>query len=340
VSELRFHQVAPDASDAEIGAWNAAYVASETHGRADASPFRLAETVDMIRTTTSFRWFGAWMAHRGDELVGVGFVETPQADNLHLAQVEVQVLPEFRRQGIGSAFLSRLEDQARARVRTTALAEIAYPLDGPDDGAGSAGPDFARAHGYEFGLGDVQRRCALPIDGALLEQLAASAAPHHTDYRLVSFVGPVPDAWVEGVAGMAGSLVVEAPLGELDMEAEDSSVAGWRDREAAQARQGLTPWHTVALDASGTPVAYTTVSVSSSDASLCHQWGTLVVAEHRGHRLGLAVKVANHRALQAEGAPAAEVATWNAGVNEHMIAVNDQLGFHRVGRLGEFQKRL
>lgn len=340
MSELRFHQVAPDASDAEIAAWHAAYVASDTHARVDACPFRLAETVDMVRVPTAYRWFGAWSAHRDDTLVAVGFVETPLADNLHLAQVEVQVVPEFRRQGIGSALLARLEGEARARGRVSAIAEVSYPLEAPEDGAGSASAEFARAHGFEFALGDIQRRCALPIDEELLEGLAASAAPHHADYRLVSFAGPVPDEWVEGVAAMAGSLVVEAPMGELDMEAEDASVPGWRDREASLERQGLTPWHTLALDAAGVPVAYTSVAVSADDRALCHQWGTLVVPAHRGHRLGLAVKVANHRALQAEGVPAAEIATWNAAVNEHMIGVNELLGFHRVGRLGEFQKRL
>jgi GNAT superfamily N-acetyltransferase len=340
VSELRFDPVAPDAPHAEIERWHAAYVASDVHGRADANPYRLAEIVDMIRTATSYRWFGAWTAHRDGELVAVGFVETPLADNLHLAQVEVQVRPELRRQGIGSALLVRLEDEARAHGRVSSLAEVSYPLEAPEDGAGSASAEFARAHGYDFALGDIQRRCALPIDEALLDSLAAAAAPHHADYRLVSFTGPVPDDWVEGVAAMAGSLVVEAPMGELDMEAEDTSVAGWRDREAGLARQGLTSWHTLALDPAGTPVAYTSIAVCADDPTLCHQWGTLVVPAHRGHRLGLAVKVANHRVLQAEGAPAAEIATWNAAVNEHMIGVNDLLGFHRVGRLGEFQKRL
>ena len=32
--------------------------------------------------------------------------------------------------------------------------------------------------------------------------------------------------------------------------------------------------------------------------------------------------------------------TWNAEVNAHMVAVNEQLGFEPVERLGEFQKRL
>jgi GNAT superfamily N-acetyltransferase len=340
VSDLEFRHVGPDAPDIDIERWHAAYVRSDSFGRADACPYRLPELVDMIRETTSYRWFGAWTAHRAGELVAVGFVETPLADNLHLASVEVQVLPEFRRQGIGSALLAHLEEEARARGRDTALAEVCYPLEAPEDGAGSVAGSFAAARGFDFALGDIQRRCTLPIDAELLDRLAADAASHHAGYRLETFVGAVPDQWVSAVAEMAGSLVVEAPMGDLDMEAEDTSVAGWRDREAGMARQGLTAWKTIALDPSGTPVAYTSIAVSAHDASLCHQWGTLVVPAHRGHRLGLAVKVANHRALQAASVVPHEVVTWNAAVNEHMIGVNDLLGFHRVGRLGEFQKRL
>ena len=34
------------------------------------------------------------------------------------------------------------------------------------------------------------------------------------------------------------------------------------------------------------------------------------------------------------------VFTYNAEVNDHMIAVNEQMGFRPVARLGEFQKKL
>ena len=61
---------------------------------------------------------------------------------------------------------------------------------------------------------------------------------------------------------------------------------------------------------------------------------------HRGHRLGVAVKVATLRLLQERRPDVTEVLTYNAEVNDHMIAVNELLGFEPVARLGEFQKAL
>jgi GNAT superfamily N-acetyltransferase len=327
------------AFEADLRRWHAAYVASITHGRADASPYRLAEVRDMVGTPSGHRWCGAWLAVRGDAVVAAGWVDLPTADNLHLAQVEVQVVPAFRRQGIGTEVAQVLEAFVRDRGRTVAIAEVQYPLEAPEDGAGTPGILFAQGLGYEVALGDVQRRLALPVDEALLDELEAAACPAAAGYRIELVRGPVPDGLVAGYAALASQLYVEAPAGDLDLEAEDPSVAGWRDREAALERQGITLWHAVAL-AGDEVVAHSTIGVSTFDRELCHQWGTLVRADHRGHRLGLALKVANHRALQADRAPAREIVTWNAAVNAHMIAVNEQLGFRPVGRLGEVQKKL
>lgn len=341
MSDLLIRQLDPAAPSfrEDVARWHAAYVASDTHGRRDAVVWREPEIVDLVGTPSGHRWCAAWTATSGDEVVATGFLDLPQADNLHFADLEINVVPHARRRGFGSALLAEVEQAAKAAGRRVLVGQIAYPLHGPDDGSGTAGAEFSRRHGYGFALGDVQRRLALPVATDLLDRLAASAAPHHAAYRLVSFHGPVPEQYVAGYAALAASLIVEAPLGDLEMEGEDPSVAGWRDREAATGRQGLTMWHTVAL-AGDEVVAYSTIAVSEHDRALCHQWGTLVRPDHRGHRLGLAVKVANHQALQASGDQPAEVVTWNAAVNEPMIAVNDLLGFHRTGRLGEVQKRL
>jgi hypothetical protein len=62
-----------------------------------------------------------------------------------------------------------------------------------------------------------------------------------------------------------------------------------------------------------------------------HQMGTLVRRDHRGHRLGTAVKVANLRALQRNRLDVTAVHTQNAESNPWMVAINQSLGFEPVG---------
>lgn len=60
------------------------------------------------------------------------------------------------------------------------------------------------------------------------------------------------------------------------------------------------------------------------------QWATLVLREHRGHRLGLAVKLANLDYLATCVPEVRVVTTGNARENGQMIALNDMLGFEVV----------
>ncbi len=178
------------------------------------------------------------------------------------------------------------------------------------------------------------------MDPALLDRLAAEAAPHHTAYSLRSWVGPVPDDLVQSFAELVALLMVEAPTGELEREPESADVDALRRSEELLRDQGRTVFNTVAVDADGVVVAYTNLGISAPDPGNAFQWGTLVRRADRGHRLGMAVKVANLRLLSEHEVPAVRMHTWNAGVNDHMIGINERLGFRPVERNGEFQKKV
>jgi hypothetical protein len=199
---------------------------------------------------------------------------------------------------------------------------------------------FARRHGYELALGDVQRRLDLPVPDAVLDELAGEAAPHHAGYALRSWAGPLPDDLLAGWAELAATLDTEAPSGDLDLEPGTTDTDAVRDDERRLALQGRTRWHTVALDPDGRVAAYSELITTVHEPHRAYQWGTLVRRADRGHRLGLAVKLANLRQLQA-GAPEVDhVITWNAESNAPMVRLNDRLGFVPTERMGEFQKRL
>ena len=277
----------------------------------------------------------------GGELVATGWITLPMIDNLSSADLYVAVLPGYRRRGIGSELLTHLERVCAERGRTRLDAITDWPYDGAPDGAGSPGVEFGRAHGYAFGLGDVQRELRLPADVEVLTHLAAEAAPYHSDYELRSLSGPMPDDIVQSYLELSTRLATEAPTGDLEREASAVDVDAHRSTERVLAEQQRVPWHTVALDCAGTVVAYTDLIAPGTDARWVFQWGTLVDPAHRGHRLGVAVKVANLLAYQAANPDdRRRIVTWNAEVNTHMIAINEQMGFRPTARGGQLQKKV
>jgi hypothetical protein len=61
---------------------------------------------------------------------------------------------------------------------------------------------------------------------------------------------------------------------------------------------------------------------------------TAVTRAHRGHRLGLLVKVAMAETLIAAEPGLRWIETWNAASNRYMIAVNEALGYQVSGPPG------
>lgn len=337
---IEIRELDPDDAPA-VQAWHHVYAVAQAHGMGEhAVVWQLEEVRVLLRERTSRAWHAGWSGVVDGEVVATGWMRVPLLDNLDRAELSVHVLPAHRRRGHGSAMVAHLEQVAREHGRTILGGEAAFAYDAGADGAGAPGPDFARAAGYALALGDVQRELALPVADGLLDRLAAEAAPHHASYTLRSWVGPVPDELLQGWADLTSTLMTEAPTGELDVEPEAASATAVREGEAVVAQQGRTKINTVALTADGEVVAYTDLAVTVHESDRAYQWGTLVRADHRGHRLGLALKVANLRLLQESHPGLVKVVTYNAEVNDHMIGVNDRLDFVPVARLAEFQKRL
>jgi hypothetical protein len=79
--------------------------------------------------------------------------------------------------------------------------------------------------------------------------------------------------------------------------------------------------------ASGELAGFTQVGVDPGTPSWGFQLLTAVTRPHRGHRLGLLVKVAMLELLAEREPQLTQIITGNADVNEHMIAINAELGF-------------
>lgn len=326
--------------DVDVDAWWDAYAAAERADRGDDAPvWTREESRSELQQESAVVERRAYLLRENDHVVGSASLALPLKDNTHVVHLAVSVHPAARRRGVGTEALAFLEGEALAVGRTTAQGTTSWPYERGADGHGSPGREFARRHGYALALGDVQSRLDLPLDPAVLDRIEADITDAVGDYVLRSWVGPVPDDVVERWTILDASLETEAPMGDLDIEEQKPDVDSIRENEELLAPQRRVSFGTIALRRDGEAAAYSQLVVSTDDGN-AYQWGTLVRRADRGHRLGVAVKIANLRMLMREEPQTRAVYTYNAETNAHMLAVNTLLGFRPSERMGELQKRL
>lgn len=334
--------IAPlDASNAEdLRAWHHCYHVSHTFGREIGTPWMLEEVrAEFLADNPGEKKLG-FSGAVGGVVVCVASVGLPLKDNLHLAWLDLDTHPDHRNRGYGSTMLGHLTELASEHGRRTITTRANFPYDGPPDGAGHPYVEFLLHRGFTLGLGDVMRVLDLPADESLLRKLVDETSPHHEDYEIRQFVGPVPDDIVDSFGQLVGSLITEAPVGDLELEPELLDADRIRADERVFEESGRTKYTTVAIAKDGTVAAYSELVLPKHDPGRVYQWGTLAHRDHRGHRLGLATKARNLLWLQGERPDGRLLVTYNAEVNSHMIAVNEAMGFRPVERVGEFQKKL
>jgi len=322
--------------DADMDAFQEVYAAAELAEDPDAALYSRADGVSLLLSSgTGGELWEAYGAFAGGRMLGEVIVTAPLRDNLHVARVFIWVDPTHQRQGVGTRLSSYADDRVRSLGRSTCHAQARIGID-----RANGNRAFAESVGYLLANTEIERRFSLPADLALLDRLAAEAAPHHTAYTLRTVVGPVPTDLAASYVALKNLLGVEAPSGDLDVEAGRETAAELAVQDRYLTEAGRTRVASYALDASGDVVAYSVAAVSNQHHDHVDQWGTLVDPAHRGHRLGMAVKCAGLRAVS-EGFPDKRfVETTNAETNAHMVAINEALGFEVAQVYGDFQKRL
>lgn len=292
-------------------------------------------------------WRHDWPGERADgavawvdgEPVGFAWHHVGLRDNLEKAWFDLVVDPPRRGQGIGTALLGWLEETARADGRTVLLGDVFVPV---GDREGTANGGFARARGFEVYSTEIVRYCPLPVDEDVLGPLEADAiAGMGERYQVEVYEGGVPEHLRQGVCDCSNHVITDAPTGDVEFEAESMTPEDYVDNLAQFAKAGLTLLTAVAVEKeTGEVAAYTDISRPEGDPSIAFQWGTLVKPEHRGHRLGMAVKIANLRRLLSDAPERKGIRTMNDEQNPWMIRINEDLGFRIIEEALAVKKNL
>ena len=308
---------------------------SETLGREQMPFWSYEEFVGAVRSPDSGERQELLGAYDGETLVGAALVWYFLLDNTEKCWTSVNVDPSARRRGVGRALVAEVEQRARADGRTLVMADSKLPF---ADRETHGYRRFAEACGYTLSNIEVVRHLALPVDDDLIQSWIDSAAQAHQGYTIETLVDEVPDDLVEDLCVLIGQLAADAPTGAVDFEEEVFTPDRLRERRAQALAMGRSVYETVALTADRQVVAHSTLAVPTGDSTDVYQWGTFVHREHRGHRLGLATKAHNLRAVQRAHPGMARVTTQNAETNGYMVSINETMGFVPVEVSAEFYK--
>ena len=263
------------------------------------------------------------------------------------AWLQIEALPAFRGHGIGRALADELEARARREGRTKLLLYAASP-DGPGErlpsptGFGSlplANREVQCLLAAGFRLEQIERgsRMPLPVD----VDVATAASHSGPDYRVHRWTGGTPPEWLEDMATLHTRMSTDAPSAGLEEPEDVYTAERLAQLEANESLSGR-PMLTAVVEhvPSGRLVGFTQLSVAAEPNRPIAQEDTLVLSEHRGHRLGMLLKRANLEYAQREYPGHPSVITFNAEENRYMLDVNEALGFVPIGYEGAWRKDL
>ena len=280
--------------------------------------------------------FTAWWAHGGGrqeswlasddagEPVGCYLLVLPEHENTTMAECGLVVPPARRRAGVGTALLAHCAGRARhaGRSRLTSTGATRTKVR-----EGSPGAAFAAAVGAGTGLAELIM--IQDIDADLLAELAsllAGAEQRSVGYELVSWLGASPEEYIDQFLQVSEAMS-DAPR-DAGVQPQRWDSARLRNAEALAIGHGLCFYSTAARHRdTGEFAAVTRITTDPAMPGWGIQQLTAVLPAHRGHRLGIGVKIAMLKLLAEHDPGTHRILTGTAESNQHMIAINVQLGY-------------
>lgn len=285
------------------------------------------------------------------DVVGVATVDLPMADNRRLATVSVVVDWARRGSGIGTALHAAALSVARAHGRSTIqswtwesrlVPEGALTLAASEGRIDATSPSSRALTKWGYALGQVERlsRLTLPDAQEATARREEVVTGKPKDYEVITLKDNIPDRLLSGVAELCEAMSSDVPTGGMDVERESWDAGRVRatmdEALAARREQLLTLIRHIPTQQ---VVAFTRIFRDASSPQVAHQWETLVLQGHRGHRLGILMKIVNQATAVEVWPTARRLITGNASENSHMLTINDALGYESYAASGFWELR-
>ena len=288
----------------------------------DDPPIPLKETIQTFKNIPPFVHLAIWAMWDEEKstMVGYGLAQLSLEDNLHMAQITINVTPRFRRMGLGRQLLAEIVKLARTKRRRLLITSTVDRI--------PAGEAFMTRIGAERGLETHTNQLVIgDLDQDLLSKWVDRAMERAAGFEVGLWEGSYPEEDMDAIVSLYG-LLNQQPLGDLDVEEIKITADQLRQIEQSVFARGFERWtYYVRERATEKFAGYTETLWNPNRAEIISQEMTGVFPEYRNRGIGRWLKAVMLQKILADRSQAKYVRTQNADVNAPMLKINTELGF-------------
>lgn len=309
------------------------------------------ELLAALQSNRDFRIdrFHAW---DGERLVGIMTLYSNLLDSTDVVEAQPELSSDLSRAEqleLSETLVALAHDESARAGRSTVIMSTVGAATGAASahgvtarsgfgGADPAHPEVAPLVARGYALEQVYRVSIAELaDLPDLDDRLAVAESTSSDYEMVRWLGDTPAEHRAAMRALHERMSTDAPVGGLAWEPEV-----WDDERLAEFERTTQAGGRVLLTvaarerATGELGGFSTLILPLT-GSTARQHDTLVTMPHRGHGLGMRMKLDNLVRLREVRPELVRVVTWNAEENRPMLSVNEASGFRPVAYEAQWQ---
>ncbi len=273
-------------------------------------------------------------------IAGLAELALPLSENTDTQEVELVVYPAWRGKGIGTMLMDALREVMKSEGRPKAFGYALTHADSTQEEEELPASRIATGLGLSKTATEFVSTVSLPLDRDLVEDLHVEVEASLGKYRIITWEGDVPEEHMDQWCVLLNQMSADVPSEKSELETPEYDEERVRAIEARSAARGYRRLTAVALAPNGSFAGTSYVMFREDGSRLGEQAITVVMPEHRGHNLGLALKLMTHRLLTETESKVDVIRTYTNHTNTHINAVNERLGYRTVAKELAFEGEL